>query len=119
MDSQHKQRPTMSFWDDPVYHYLSRQHQSALDSGNDLEAETYDKHMQDIVNQSMSDNDYWRLDEEAKTDRKNRKQERKQNQRQKRPPINTSTTEGSINTADLKKNASLILKSREKMSSKR
>ena len=50
MNHTHKERPAVSYWDDPVYHYLSRQHHSALDSDNDNEAGTYDKHMQDLVN---------------------------------------------------------------------
>ena len=100
-ESNHEKRPAVPHWDDPVYHYLSRQHHSALDAEDAQEAARIDKFMQELVNQSMSDEQYWQFDEEAKADRKKRKQE--QNHRRKPPTTNPSTAEGSINVADLKK----------------
>ena len=38
-------RPAVSYWDDPVYHYLSRQHHSALDAEDDRETARFDKFM--------------------------------------------------------------------------
>ena len=100
-ESNHAKRPDVPYWDDSVYHYLSRQHHSASDPGDGEEVARIEKHMQDLVNQSMPDEQYWQLDKEAKTDRKKRKQERKQNQRRK--PPTPSAPEGSINVTELKK----------------
>ena len=96
-------RPAIPYWEDPVYHYLSRQHRSALDAGDDLESVRFDKLMQELADESMSGEFYWELESEAKADRKKRKEEQKQRRKpwSKRSPV----VEGapSINVADLKK----------------
>ena len=96
-------RPAVPYWEDPVYHYLSRRHHSALDAGDDLEAVRFGGLMQELVNRSMSDERYWQFDVEAKADRKKRKLERKHHRKQS--PTNPSVVEGppSVNVADLKK----------------
>lgn len=96
-------RPAVSYWEDPVYHYLSRRHRSDVAAGEDPEALHLDGLMQELVNGSMSDELYWQLDAEAKADRKNRQQERKK--RRKPSPTGPSAVKGSpsVNVADLKK----------------
>ena len=94
-------RPAVLYWEDPVYHYLSRLHRSEVASGDDSEAVRFDGLRQELVNQSMSDERYWQFDAEAKADGKERKHERKKRRRPSR--IHPSAAEGSINVADLKK----------------
>ena len=96
------EKPTGSYWEDPVYRYLSRQHRSAVSAGDDPEVAHLDKLMQALVDQSMPNEQYWQLDAEAKADRKKQKQDRKQRQkRSPRPSADEKPTP--VNVADLKK----------------
>ncbi len=96
-------RPAVPYWEDPVYRYVSRRHKSAAGAEEGPEAERFDGLMQQLVNESMPDETYWQLDEEAKEDRRKQKQKRK---RQKGPqPARDSAADRppSVNVADLKK----------------
>jgi hypothetical protein len=77
-------RPTVSYWEDPVYPYLVRCHHAAVDRGDEVEAAHFEELMQELINESMQDEQYWQLDVEEKLDRKQRKQERKQQGKQQR-----------------------------------
>ena len=92
-------RPSGSYWEDPVFRFVSRQRRSA----EAAEAERLDALMQDLVNGAVSDEVYWELAAEAKADQRKRKQERKR--QQTRPPAGVDSAEQgpSLNTRDLKK----------------
>ncbi len=90
--------PAPSYWEDPVYHYLSRRHRSSKDAGDSTEAVRLDGLMQALVNRTIPGERYAQLETEAKADRKARKQERK---RHPRPPL--ADRSSSVNVASLKK----------------
>jgi hypothetical protein len=52
-------RPTVPYWEDPVYHYLSRRHRSAVATGDGSEVVRFDGLMQELVNRTMPDEVYW------------------------------------------------------------
>lgn len=87
------------YWEDAVYQHLSRQHRSALTDGNTDETERVDELMQAIVNQTLSAEHYWQLEEEARADRKKQKQARKERSRSRqyipkdKPPTGTNVAE--------------------------
>ena len=96
-------RPDGPYWEDAVYRYVSRRHRSALEAGDSGEAGRLDELMQQLVRSSMADELYWRLDGEARSDRKKRRQERKR-QAQPRPPhAGPAERPPSVNVAELKK----------------
>ena len=71
-------RPAVPYWEDPVYHYLSRRHRSAVATGDGSEVVRFDGFMQELVNRTMPDEVYWQLDAEGKAERKKQQQERHQ-----------------------------------------
>ena len=52
-------RPAVPYWEDPVYHYLSRRHRSAVATGDGSEVVRFDGLMQELVNRTMPDEVYW------------------------------------------------------------
>jgi len=96
-------RPDGTYWEDPVYRYLSRRHRSAADAGDGPEAARFQGLAEALVNGAMPDGLYGELEAEARADRKRRRQERKG--RRKPPPTGASGAEEaqSVNVADLKK----------------
>jgi hypothetical protein len=97
----HAVRPAGPYWDDPVYRYVSRRHRSAQAAGEADEAERCDALMQQLAGGSMPDDLYWRLDAEARADRRRRKQRRRRTPRPTHPP--PADEAPSVNVADLKK----------------
>jgi len=99
--------PGGHYWDDPVYRYLSGGHRAASDAaamdGDDAEATRLDALMQDLVNGTITPEQYWALDAEARAERKKRHQERKQQGRARKPRAVIDPDEPSVNVADLKK----------------
>lgn len=93
-------RPTGPYWEDPVFRFVSRQRRSAGDDAAD--AERLDALMQDLMNGAMGDEVYWKLAAEARADRQQRKQDRKQ---QTRPPagVDPAGLRSSRNISDLKR----------------
>jgi hypothetical protein len=110
-----KGRQLDNYWEDPVYRYLSRQHRSALNAGDTSEEERLEKLMQQLVNKSMPDAEYQELDEEARADKKVRKQERKKQAKKYRPPAAKGDDTTSVNVGDLKKRIFNMQVSRENM----
>ena len=102
-DSLSASRPVGPYWEDPIYRYVSRRHRAALTAGDGGEAVRFDGLMQQLVSGSMPDEGYWKLDVEAKADRKRRQQQRKR--QRKPPPICASRAQrtSSVNVAELKK----------------
>jgi len=96
-------RPALPYWEDPVYHYLSRQHRMAVTNGDVNGVGRLANLMQELANRSMPDDVYWGLDAEATADRRIRKQERKK--RGKRLSTHRSATEETspVNVSELKK----------------
>lgn len=95
--------PAGPYWEDPVYHYLSRRHRSAMDAGNSSEAARLDVLMQDLVNRSISEELYCQLDTEARAERKIRKQERKKRQGPHLGHRSAAVRSPSVNVSNLKK----------------
>ena len=96
-------RPAVPYWEDPVYHYLSRRHLSAVAEGRRTQATRLDYLIQEIVNRSMSDELYRELDTEAKADRRERKQERKKRQKALSTTHSRDDRSPSVNVAELKR----------------
>ncbi|NKB69168.1 MAG: hypothetical protein GKR89_19035 [Candidatus Latescibacteria bacterium] len=96
-----QERPEGPYWDDPVYHFLRRQQADAADQ-DETEAARLDGLVQELVDGAMADDCYWELAEQAQTDRRQRRDARKERRRQapRRPPVES---ESAINTAELKR----------------
>ena len=94
-------RPTGPYWEDPVFRFVSRQRRSVGDDA--AEADRLDTLLQSLMDGAMGDEVYWELAEEARADRKQRKQDRKQ--QKSRPPAGVESAEQrpSRNIHDLKK----------------
>ena len=96
-------RPAVPYWEDPVYHYLSRRHRSAVATGDGSEVVRFDGFMQELVNRTMPDEVYWQLDAEGKAEREKQQQERKKRRKQSPPRPSEIESSPSVNVADLKK----------------
>jgi len=94
-------QPTMPYWEDPVYHHLSRQHRTAVANGDIRKTEALSSLMQDLANRSMPDDVYWDLAAGATADRRTRKQERKKSGKRSRRRVTMEET--SANVRELKK----------------
>ena len=95
--------PVEPYWEDPVYHYVSRRHRLAVAKEDGAEAERIDELMQALADGVMPEALYGQLDDEAKSEKKRQKRRRKR--RGDLRPIQASRSERapSVNVADLKK----------------
>ena len=100
-DDSDRERPAGPYWDDPVYRYLSGQRRRSEDAGDAAEAERLGELMQQIVDDSLEDEVYSRLHEEAKDEIKRRKQRRKKGGPRPRRPLEEDRPP-SVNVAELK-----------------
>ena len=95
-------RPAEPYWDDPVYHYVSRRHRWAVADGNGAETQRFDGLMQALVNGSMPDALYGQLETEAKADKKRRQPQRKGWRAAPLTRASRLERTPSVNVADLK-----------------
>jgi len=96
-------RLAVPYWEDPVYHYLSRRYRSAVASGDGSEIVHFSGLIQELVNRTMCDQVYDRLEAEGKAERKKRQQERKKRRKPSLPRPSVTKGPTSVNVTDLKK----------------
>jgi hypothetical protein len=96
-------RPVGPYWDDPVYRYVSRLHRLAMEAEESGDADRFDGLMQQLADSAMPDEIYWKLDSEARAERKERRRQRKRMSRPSRPPSGSEEPSPSVNVADLKR----------------
>ena len=92
-------RSAVPYWEDPVYSYLSRQHRASIDANDHVATAHFDGLIQELCNQTLSDELYEQLDADARADKKKRKLEGKK----RRSPPSAMDPSPSVNVADLKK----------------
>jgi hypothetical protein len=70
-------RPASSYWEDPVYGYLSRRHRDAMVTNDQAAITNLDTLLQALVNQTLTQEQYAELDATAKAAKKKRKLDKK------------------------------------------
>ncbi len=102
-EGQAPARPAGPYWEDPVYHYISRQHRLAVANEDGAESERLDELMQALVGGEMPVVLYGQLDDEAKAEKKRQRRQRKGRRVSKPTIASRSERAPSVNIADLKK----------------
>ena len=95
-------RPNVPYWEDPVYRFVSGMHRKAQTVGNQADVARMAELMQRLVNKSLPDDTYLKLDAERRAYQQKEKQERKKMQKGK---VERQVTElrPSVNVAELKR----------------
>ena len=95
-------RPNLPYWEDPVYRYVSGLHKRVQIKGNAAELSRLAELMQKIVNKSLSDEIYFKLDADRKEFQRKMKQLRKKQQKSDHI-VSKDSSAPSINIAELKR----------------
>lgn len=97
-------RPVLPYFQDPVYHFVSRQHREASLANNQEVVQKWGDLMHKLSEGSLPDNIYFQLEGERRAEEQRLKQERKkhsQAQGQRRPE--EKIEKSGVNVAELKK----------------